>query len=467
MATLVADAPGAGTQRAKRSSFAYLTLTAFSILYFARPEDVIPGLGAIPVGKITGGVALVALICGLAGKSGSIKLPKELKILLLFLGWLCIDIFFAFWRGGAFATVRDKYSKVVIVAFLVSLVVTSLAQLRRLLLIQAASVALVTVVSILRYHGGRMSGVQEGLLANPNDLAMNIALNWPLCLMFLLGTKNKLQKALWGLALFVMLRGVMLTYSRGGFLALALAMILCVWEFGLRGRRYYMLVIALLVVMSAAALAPGRYGKRLYSLVETQQGDMDRHSLDQRENMLTQSLQVTADHPVFGVGPGNFAPYTKNWLVTHNTYTQLTSECGIPALILFLLVLKRAFWNLRAIRKLGAYRQSSEVRLYTGGLWASLGPYLLGACFASTADQLFPYFMVAYTTALYSITRNSANNEVMPVASPWQGGTGRQIDREGSGELVGSPLNVSRSFMRLKTDHTASNVGSCQVDRLA
>src|SRR5437899_9692326 len=49
-----------------RAGVAYGALIVFSFLYYARPEDVIPGLSLIPWGKISGGIALLALIARLA-----------------------------------------------------------------------------------------------------------------------------------------------------------------------------------------------------------------------------------------------------------------------------------------------------------------------------------------------------------------------------------------------------------------
>src|SRR5690349_14286501 len=103
----------------KKNSFAFRALLVFSFLYFARPEDVIPGLNFIPVAKIAGGVALLALIAALMGRKGKIRLPLEVKLLLLLLMQMCLTIPFAYWRGGAFDTVFSKFSKGVIVAVLV------------------------------------------------------------------------------------------------------------------------------------------------------------------------------------------------------------------------------------------------------------------------------------------------------------------------------------------------------------
>jgi len=71
--------------------------------------------------------------------------------------------------------------------------------------------------------------------------------------------------------------------------------------------------------------------------------------------------------------------------------------------MLFLAVLVRAFGNVRKVRKASRY-SDIEVRLVAGGLWAGLAAYVVGAFFASTAYQLYPYYMVAYTTVLFRIT---------------------------------------------------------------
>jgi hypothetical protein len=48
----------------ERKSIAYLSLMVFTFLYYMRPQDVIPGMEVLPLEKIGGGVALLALIFG-------------------------------------------------------------------------------------------------------------------------------------------------------------------------------------------------------------------------------------------------------------------------------------------------------------------------------------------------------------------------------------------------------------------
>jgi O-antigen ligase len=152
--------------------------------------------------------------------------------------------------------------------------------------------------------------------------------------------------------------------------------------------------------------------KRLETLVgKFQEGDYDRGSAEARKELLMQSLKVTATHPVFGVGPGNFQSYTGSWRVTHNTYTQFSSECGIPVLVLFLFLMWRAALNLRLTRKLLQSAKSEEAPFYASALGASLAAYLLGAFFSSTGYELFPYYLVMYTTVLYRLALQKPKNE--------------------------------------------------------
>ncbi len=397
MATLAVGFEGPKVKSS--NALAYGALVLFSFLYFARPEDLIPGLGYIPMEKILGGIAFLALFSGIKSRASFSKWPRELKLLAAMFAWQVISVPFSYYISGALAMVTEKCVKGFIVAILVSLVVDSISQLRRLIFIQASSVAVMTWVSVLLYKGGRMGGVLGGVFDNPNDLAINIALNFPLCLMFLMVAKNPVVKLLWFAGLIVMARGLMLTYSRSGFLALAVAIIFSLWEFGIRNKRYYLLAAAACCAIALLIVGPQSYGDRIKSIFSNDvavYGD----AKEARMELLKDSLIVTAKRPLFGVGPGQFPAYTGQPHITHNTYTELSAESGIPVLVLFLLVIRECFRNLVKIRDTALYKEDPDVRMYTSALWAGMAGYLAGAAFASTAYQLFPYFMVGYTTAL-------------------------------------------------------------------
>src|SRR5579859_5794371 len=216
---------------------AYFWLLLFSVVNFARPEDWNPGLTRIPLAKITGILAFVALVFAI-GKV-RLKFARELIYLLLLLGQLCLTVPFSpVWRGGAFQGVLD-FSKVVVIGIVMVLVVRTVTRLRYLLFVQAASVAIVAVVSVWKGRGlgGRLEGVLNGNYANSNDLALTIVVSLPLCLVFLFGSRSKLLKIAWAAAISVMTYAVFLTSSRARLISLIVAVSVCLWEFANRGRR--------------------------------------------------------------------------------------------------------------------------------------------------------------------------------------------------------------------------------------
>lgn len=403
-----------------RSSLAYRALVLFSLIYFLRPEDFIPGLNFVPVGKIAGGIALFALLVA-APSARRQKFPIELKVLLALLFQMLLCIPFAHWRYGAYDAVVNKFSKGVIVAVLIYMVVLSLGQVRRLLAIQAGTIAFITTASVLvhRTESGRLMGIQQGILANPNELAVNIAINFPLCIAFLLTAKKGTAKLLWGGSLLFMLWGVVATYSRSGLIAMVVTIAICVWEFGVRGRRPLLLAAAFVMSLIAVGVLVGtpHYLTRIESMVLGNiEGSGDHGSLEARTELLKDSLRLMVTHPVLGIGPGNFSSYTGTWRVAHNTYTELGAETGIPGLLLFSAMLVLSLRKIKRVRKSAGYQVSEDIRMWTSALWAAMAAYMAGALFASTEYNLFPYFIVGYICAVYQIA-NSQNASVSKTAA--------------------------------------------------
>jgi O-antigen ligase len=399
----------------RRRPFVFGALVVFFFLYYYRPEDFIPPLAFIPMAKIAGILGFVALLVGLM--SGErVKVSPGIKILWLLLVQMTLTIPSALWRAAAFSTVFDKFAKGVVVAMLISMAVVTMSELRKLLWIQASAVALVTFLSIATRHynpEGRLSGVEESILSNPNDLAINIAISFPLCLTFMLNTRG-FKKFIWGSSLAVMCLGVVLTSSRSGLLALLLIILICVWEYGIKGKRRSLVVATVLlsVLGLAVAISSSHYRARVESIFMDVKDSGDKGSLAARKELLIKSAMTALTHPLFGVGPGCFPIVDKGWHVAHNAYTELAAEAGFPALILFLMAMGSAFKNISVIRKTQHYENDSEFRLITQALWAGLVGYLAGSCFASTEYNLYPYFMIGYTCAMVRIT-----NAPLPVGT--------------------------------------------------
>lgn len=397
-----------------RFTTAYVLIVAFWGFYYYRPEDIIKFIYGIPLAKVIGGLALISLVVGITGQSSKFKLNIEAKLVLLLFLQCALTIPFATWKGGAFVTVFEDFDKCILMTVMIGIAVTSVSRLKRLLFIQASAVAVMAVIGCIFFRGMTRLEIGTGLYANANDFAIMIALNWPICLGFLLATRNPVKKALWAVGLVGMAWAVTLTYSRSGFMALMVAICFSFWEFGVRGKRNYIIVGGLFIaLLLLPIMLPSHYGTRLIGIFDPSVDALDMGSHDARKELLKKSIMLTLQHPLFGVGPGNFASATQYWHVTHNTYTQWSSEAGIPALILFLLILRQVFRNLRDIRKTQRFRDDPEVQILTGALRASFAGYLLGAFFASYAYELFIYGLVAFTGVLYRACQD-APVEVKP-----------------------------------------------------
>lgn len=397
-------------QRNRREplTFAYVGLILFMVVYFARPGDWIPGLSAIPFAKILGILIVVALFFSFASIHWHIPLEISFLGLLIVQLWLSAA-FSPVWRGGAVKVMLD-FSKVLPLVVVMFGVVRSLKRLGWILFVQAASVAAIAIVSILNRHtlGGRLQSALSGMSGDPNDLAVLIDITLPLCLALALTTRSRWKQLAWIAAMLAMLYAVFLTGSRAGALALLIVSGVCIWKLGVRGRRPYLFMLVPVAVIAFWAYGGDTLRGRLEdgnsNGVARSQTSEAAASTEQRKELLLQSLRITAQHPFFGVGAGNFEVVSGVWHVTHNSYTQMSAEGGIAALILYMLVLWRGITNLENVVR--SRRSTRGARLVAMLLEASLLGYLVGSFFLSLAYHLFPYCLIAYTSALRIITSN-------------------------------------------------------------
>ena len=386
---------------------AYAALLLFMCIYCARPEDWIPGMSHVPLAKIAAILALLALAVSLQHIRD--RMPREVHFLILLTAQLfAASVLSPVWRGGALLSTLN-FAKGLLVVLIITATVSTLQRLRLLIFTQAISISAIAAVTIWKGHliVGRLEGILGGQYADPNDLALAIIISLPMCLALLFLSRNNLWKIMWSTSILLMLYAVFLTGSRGGFLALVVAAVVSLWEFAIRGRRHYLLALAalagLVLLLSAGGMVIGRL-KGTFNVKEDTAAAYD--SAQSRRQLLFRSFEVTMEHPIFGIGPGNFPQVSGQWHTTHNSLTLMSSEGGVPALILYVLILWCGFKNLRGTKRLAPGRPESK--LLAGALLASLAGYAVGSLFLSVAYEFFPYFLVAYTTALFSIERKFA-----------------------------------------------------------
>ena len=399
--------------RVKAGGMGFFWLSAFYVVYCARPEDFVPALSALHLAKVAGIGAFLAFLSGAGkGKRKFSDLPAESYYLLAMIAILMVSsIVSPVWRGGAVSFTLD-FSKVYIIWVLTFLLVTDLAKFRRIVYIQAAAVPVICLLSIIKGQGrSRLDSVLGGIYSNPNDLAFAIVLSLPFCLMFLLTARSKLRKTLWAAGMLIMAKALFMTASRGGFITLAVAGTVCLWHFGIKGKRLYLIAVSGLVLMVLFATTGGTLKDRFSSLWSDRSsldtGDEKRafDSYEQRQFLMKRAVEGIAHYPILGMGTRNFQTYSTVWREVHMTYLQIAVEGGIPSLILFLLFFSRGFRNLRLLRK--RKDLDPDVKLFSGALHSSLVGFVVGALFSPEAYEFFPFFAVAYTSALLAYVREN------------------------------------------------------------
>jgi O-antigen ligase len=406
---------GSQVKRPEALRGAFIWLGAFYFVYCARPEDWITFLGAIPMAKITGILAFVALLLSFGKTSRRLKnLPREAHYLLALIGILFLSAFLSpVWRGGAFFQTVN-FSKVFVAWLLTFVLVTSIKRFRRIIFVQAASVATICAVAIVKGRSvPRLNGVMGGIYSNPNDLAFAIVLCLPFCLAFFVTSRNILLKIIWAFGILVMCAALILTASRAGFINLVISGAVSLWHFGIKGRRLY-LVVATVFVMAALLLVSGsRLKERLSVLsgatVDTQVEETAYESFEERKLLTIKALQGILHYPILGVGTQNFVVYSERWKQVHSTYLQIAVEGGIPAFILFVLFLRRGFRNLREVNQIGDL--DHDTKAFAGALHASLIGFIVGAFFAPEAYQFFTYFAICYTSVLLAMVKEQQGPE--------------------------------------------------------
>ena len=402
---------------------AFFWLSAFYVAYCARPEDWIPGLASVPLAKISGIFALLALLMSAGRSRRRLRdLPREA---IYFFAIICLlfiaAVFSTIWKGGAFFGTLD-FSKALVAWVLIYLVITSFARLRRIIFIQSVSVAVITMVSVLKGRSHpRLEGVIGGIYSNPNDLAFAIVLCLPFCFAFLLSTRSIPRKLAWAAAMLVMCGALFMTASRGGFIDLAVTGVVCLWIFGVKGKRIHLVVAAAIVVLVVGVAGGGKLKDRFYAISATNvNNDLEESawgSYEQRQLLMTESLKGIVHYPI-GMGVGNFTVYSGMWREVHVAYLQIAVEGGIASFVLYLLFFARGFSNLKKLRRTPIH--DPEIELFSGALYATLIGFTVGAFFSPEAYQYFPYFAVAYTSVLLAIAKEREQAEGSAAALPSQ-----------------------------------------------
>ncbi len=304
--------------------------------------------------------SLCYIACALSGRALIAWKRKVTLVWVLFAACMCLATVTSFWRGGSFTVTSDYLRTALPLLFVFPALIVTPNHIKKILnTIGIAGIATVILgVFTDSFRGGRLALDALGTIGNSNDYAAHLIFVLPAIAYLTLGQRrNLLIKACGVFAIGIGLFNILSTGSRGGLVGL---IVTAVYLFLASSPKIKLLILvgAPITVLSAIPFLPGEAATRLASLFSSSaQTEEAADSREDRLALLRESVKATFEHPVLGVGPGVFMEYQGNdaenngqrglWHVTHNSYTQVSSECGIPAFFLYLAGLGLTFCSLR------------------------------------------------------------------------------------------------------------------------
>lgn len=174
------------------------------------------------------------------------------------------------------------------------------------------------------------------------SLFLGIVLPFSVILFF-----NSRKKILWIFSFAVIFVANILTFSRGGYVAIASGVAIFLFVFWKRMIWKYRIVSGLMVIFFVLMfLVPGPVSQRFVSSFDSQEGsNMGRIAMWQK------SLEIIQKKPFFGTGIGNFSLEVdneidyRNPIYAHNTYLDIAVEEGILASLIWILILSITLMN--------------------------------------------------------------------------------------------------------------------------
>jgi len=409
------DVENAVIRRPKAHTFTFISLFIFSVILYFRPYELVSSLSSFNSIAFYSGIATLAifLVTQLTTEGNLTALPREIILALLLILAALLSMPMAIDPGEAWHTFNEIFIKAMLI-FIVSVNVVRTERRLKLMILLALCVSIYLSIGALHdYQNGifkigsaannnlRIAGSIGGLFENSNDLALHLCTMVPIATVMGLAERRLWKKFGFLSVAVLMIAAIVVTFSRGGFIALIATGAVLARKLG---RKSTGLTIAAFVIAGIVfiALLPGGYSGRLSTILHSSE-DLTG-SASQRTEVLKRSIAVALRYPLFGVGIGNFHHKSVHELETHNAYTQVAAEMGLAALVVYVLLLVHPLRRLRKI-ELAMFKQKKSSSFYylSIGLQASLVAYMVASFFGAVAYQWYMYYLVGYAVAFRHI----------------------------------------------------------------
>jgi O-antigen ligase len=338
----------------------------------------------------------------LTGGFGRSLQAVQVKYWLGFAFWLLLSVPFSEWVGNSLGIVLTYLRTDFVVLFMISgLAITWKECWRMLNVLAAAAVGVVLIGFIfpndtLRTYGRLELGITS-TMKDSNDYAALLTLVLPfLAIQIVTSRKSVFLRVLSALVTLGGLYLILSTGSRGALLAVIVTVLFVFWILSAPQK---LLMAGALILAGGGMLVtlPQSALQRLATTFSSSVALVDNDGLgaaeasaNSRIYLLRRSLEYTIQNPLFGVGPGEFADHEGidqrsqgrqgAWHETHNAYTQVSSEAGIPAALFFIAALISTYRLFRRVYRNAASQPDNLTnrRIRTSVLCLTIG--MVGFC---------------------------------------------------------------------------------------
>jgi hypothetical protein len=311
-----------------------------------------------------------------------------------------------------------QFVKNFVLVIIVSGSIRKISEVRILSLYCLAALTFGALLAVYQYKTNTftLSSIYQqragGLRGDPNDTAMLLLAGPPIAFYWFNRSKKFYNKLAFIGVFFILLVGIVLTESRGAFVALMVAFL----GMYLKKPTIVTTFSGVILILIALVLAPDSYKDRMETLTSGQEQHGGK-SLEGRANLLKTGVLIFFDNIALGVGPGNFGRAfvsrtqqgsmsssnghgsSSSGPVAHNLYLQFFVENGLIVGGLFLYVIWVAFKGLIRLKDdidiqgmktypIGYLLAMSLIGMLFAGLFLSQGNnpplwFLVGIGFAS------------------------------------------------------------------------------------
>ena len=378
-------------------------------------ESAFATSGSLSVTKIAGGLAFVSFGLYIARSHRPLVLEHLQWIVLAILGIALLSATQAHDLSVA-TTTASRYASFVALYIVISQLQPTPTLQRRIAWVFAVASTISAILGLARYFNGRDT-LATLAYANPNDFAFILATSLPL-MFWLLGGRRIFAPIVLGM-IGVVFAAILLSLSRGTLVGLVAGMLFLIVT---DRRRLQIALVGGLLAAVAAGLVIHSNPQRFQNAVSLKQ-HVAQANVTTRFEAWSIAARLASDHPLIGVGPGNFRDYytqlsgqppgTPGLTVAHDAYLDIAAELGVVAALLFLLYLALSFKRLTI-----ATRRGDGLPGFAQALRISL--VIAMACSIFLSEQYYlPFWLIgAVGTALWAAGERRAAAEAAPALAP-------------------------------------------------